>query len=176
MNQKVIICFFSFFIFPFNSSFAADPSSANFSAAESYFPSARGDAQSSSYKIGEGGIDTFQKGTLASTNYGVEGKIGISGTEQLPYITAIAPAPVGKFLEDENASFTVTASTPDSDSLQYRVRQDGTSKAGPQSSSTLSWALSGSDRGRHTFSFEAIDPQGTVAKSQAGYVYRRPVK
>ena len=171
-----LVLIFDFCILNFDLSFAADPASTNFSITESYFPAGRSDAQSSSYKIAEGGIDSFARAAASSTHYSVEGKAGISGTEKIPYITAISPGDLSRNYTDEAASFTVSASTPDGDALQYRVKQDGTTKAGPQSSNLLSWALGASDKGRHALSFEVIDPQGTVVKTQANYIYRRPVK
>ena len=180
-NKKILFYLFLFSCFLsivtcHTSLFAADPSSTNFQITESYLPAGRANTQSSSYKIAEGGIDPFAKAAATSTNYAIDGKTSIAGTEQIPYISSITPANYSKFFTDESASFTVAASTPDGDTLQYRAKQDGTVKAGPQTSSTLSWTLGASDQGRHALTFEVIDPQGTVLSTRADYICRRPIK
>ena len=157
-------------------SFAADPSSTNYQAAESYFSAGIGNAQSANYKIDEGNIDSYKKDSASSTNYSLQGKVGISGTAKLPVINSTTPASYAKFFSDQSASYNVSATSTDGDSLQYRAKQDGTVKAGPQSSSTLSWALGSSALGRRAHNLEVIDPDGTVVKPQAAYIYRRPVK
>ena len=158
------------------SAFAADPSSVNYQIAESYFPAAAGSAQSASYKADEGTLDYFAKQTATSTSYSLEGKVGIGGSEKIPVISSTNPSDYARFFSDQSASYTVTASTPDSDTLQYRAKQDGTIKAGPQTSSTLAWTLGTADLGRRAHHLEVIDPDGTVVKQQAAYVLRRPVK
>ena len=81
-----------------------------------------------------------------------------------------------KFFHDQSASYTVSATSQDDDTLEYRALQDSTVKAGPQASGTLSWTLGESAIGPHTMSLEAIDPQGTTLKKQEAYVVRRPTK
>ena len=177
-NKRLIrsgLMVFAFSLLSFNFVFA-DPASSNYSVAESWFPSGGGSAQSTNYKAEETTIDAFDTPILSSSNFGLEGKIGIKGTEKIPYITAVSPGNFSKHYPDETASFTVTATTPDGDTLQYSGRQNATLKDGPQSSNQLDWALTGSGIGRHVMSLEAIDPDGTVSKQQPAYIYRRPVK
>ena len=168
--------FLSFLLLPFHFAFAADPASTNFSVAESWYAAGGGNAQSTDYKVEESSIDSYGKGSLSSTHYGLEGKVGIKGTEQIPYISSITPANYSKFFTDESASFTVAASTPDGDTLQYLAKQDSTTKDGAQSSNVLTWSLSGSDLGRHVIDIQVIDPQGTTLQKQDAYVARRPTK
>ena len=131
---------------------------------------------SANYKLEEGTIDRFAKNNLASTNYKVDGKIGVSGQHDIALISAVSPGDYARYYTDQSTSFTVTAKDPDNDTLQYRAKQDGTTKAGPQASNILAWALSVSDKGRRVLSMEVIDQEGNVVKPQAMYVYRRPVK
>lgn len=155
---------------------AANPASTNYELAEGYFLSAEGNAQSAGYKIDEGRIDSFAAAAASSTNYRVDGRIGIRGTNSIPEITSISPVSPSKTYTDESASFTVTVNNFDGDSLQYQVKQDGVIKDGPQASSSLTWSLSGADQGAHTYLFEVIDPQGTVVQSQRGHSFRKPTK
>ena len=154
----------------------ADPSSANYQLGDSYFPAGSGGGSSSSYQVGESTVDYFEKSTASSTNYAVENKVGISGLQKIPVIQSVTPGDYARFYTDENASYAVSATTPDSDSLQYRAKEDAATKVAAQSSSTLAWTLAGGDKGRHTMSMEVIDPDGTVAKQQTAYIFRRPVK
>ena len=154
----------------------ADPSSANYAVAEDRFTGGGGGASSANYQVAETSMDSFGQAAMSSANYAVETKVGIAGTLNLAAINGISPSDFSKHYSDENASFTVTAVDPDSDSLQYRAKQETTTKAGPQSSGTLSWALSASDLGRHTLSFEVLDPDGTVLKKHSACVFRRPTK
>lgn len=156
--------------------FAADPSSTNYQIADSYNPAGYGSGSSASYQLAESTVDYFAKSATTSTNYSVTGKVGVSGTEKIPVIASVTPGDYARFYTDENASYAVSASTPDSDTLQYLAKQDTTTKVAAQSSSTLAWPLSGSDQGRHTMSLQVIDPDGTVVKNQPTYIYRRPTK
>ncbi len=174
LSQKIVPIFF---IYLFSSgALFADATSTNYAVKEDRFTGGGGDASSTNYQIGEMSFDPFSQAGMTSTNYAAETKVGIAGTLAISAINSITPTDYSKHYADESPSFTVSATDPDADSLQYRVKQDTTVKAGPQSSSTLNWALSTSDIGRHTFNFEVIDPDGTVLKPQAAYVYRRPTK
>lgn len=154
----------------------ADSSSANYALSEDRFTGGGGSASSANYQIAETSFEPFSGESLASTNYGVAPKTGISASTNIVNINSVSPSGFSRHYTDENASFTVTAADPDSDTLEYRAKQDTAVKAGPQASNTLTWALSGSDKGRHTMNLEVIDPDGTVIKQQAAYVFRRPVK
>jgi hypothetical protein len=156
--------------------FAADPSSTNYQIMEGFFSSGIGNATSANYKIDEGSIDSFSRAAGSSTNYAVQGKIGISGAERVAVLQSISPTNYSKIFSDESTAFTVTAVSLDSDTLEYRVKQDGVTKDGSQVSPALTWALSGSDLGRRSLLFEVIDPQGTVTQTQSMYVFRRPTK
>ncbi len=156
--------------------YAADPSSSNYQLGDSYFPAASGSGASAAYQVAESTIDYFSKSAASSANYSVESKVGISGLEKIPVIQSVTPGDYSRFYTDENASFEVTASTPDSDTLQYRAKEDNVTKVAAQNSNTLAWALGGADQGRRSMSMEVIDPDGTVSKTQASYIYRRPLK
>ena len=154
----------------------ASSSSPNYSL-ESNFPSAGGSeiATSTHYKVEEGLFDWIHQRALSSTNYGVDGSHG-SNASSIPTFDSVTPGDYGHFYASENASYAISATSPDSDPLQYEGIQDGTSKVGPQTSSTLSWGLSLPDKGRHNVKLKVIDPDGNVVKSQSMYAYRRPSK
>jgi hypothetical protein len=154
----------------------ADSSSTNYSLVEERFTGGGGNISSANYQSAETSFEPFASASPTSTNYGFETKAGIGGALNIVAINSIAPSNFYKYYSDQTASFTVTAVDPDSDSLQYRAKQDATVKDGPQASNVLDWTLSASDLGRHTLSFEVIDPDGTVLKQQYAYVVRRPVK
>ena len=166
-----------FLLYLFFASLAfADPSSTNYQIAQSYLPGAAGNPASTNYKSDESTVDYYDKSTASSTNYTMQQQVGISGLDKIPVLNSITPSDYARFFSDENASYAVSATATDGDTLEYRAKQDGTTKAGPQASSTLSWALSSADLGRHVHSLETIDPDGTVIKQQSSYIYRRPVK
>ncbi len=154
----------------------ADMQSTNYKMADAAFTSGGGNAQSSSYKVAESFLGSSGSGSLSSTNYSLQAASGISGVDRIAAIQSLSPSDYARFFSDQSASYTVTASSPDGDSLQYRAKQDGTTKVSAQSSSSLSWSLSSADLGKHSHSFDVIDPQGTVTKTQSAYVYRRPLK
>ena len=154
----------------------ADSSSANYVLAEDRFTGGGGSASSTNYQIKESSFNLFSNAAMTSTNYALETKIGISGGADIATINSVTPGDFTKLYFDQSASFTVSATSQDGEALQYRALQDATVKAGPQSSSTLSWTLTSADIGRHTISLEAIDPQGTTLKKQEAYVVRRPTK
>ncbi len=154
----------------------ADSSSASYALVEDRFTGGGGDASSTNYQIKESSFEVFSNGAMTSTNYGLETKTGISGAADIATINSITPGDLTKFYSDSNASYVVSATSQDGDSLQYSAKQDATSKVSAQSSSTLSWALATSDQGRHTMSLNVIDPQGTTLKKQEAYVVRRPTK
>ncbi|MBI4115396.1 MAG: hypothetical protein HY447_02350 [Candidatus Omnitrophica bacterium] len=164
------------FYFSISTSFA-DSSSATFRL-ESETATGGGaiSVTSTNFRTEESSLEWFSKESLASANYKMEARVGVSGTNPIPVINSIMPGDFARFYTDQSSSFTVQAKSPDSTALQYRVKQDGTVKVGPQASSTLTWPLSVSDKGRHNVTFEVIHPKGNVAKTQAEYVYRRPVK
>jgi len=171
----VLSCFLgSWFLAP--GSLIADSSSTNYGLVEDRFSGGGGGASSAGYQLAETSVEPFAAGSLTSANYGLAPKVGINAAANIVSIHSVSPSDYSRHFADENASFTVTAVDPDRDTLQYRARQDGAPKAGPQASDTLTWALGSSDLGRHTMSLEVIDPDGAVAKQQAARVYRRPVK
>ena len=147
----------------------------NYSVTEARFTGGGGDASSTNFQLTESSFDQFTSGSLTSTNYGLETKIGVGG-QGIGQIVSVTPSDFTEFYTDQNASYTVTAVSQDGDALQYLAKQDATTKVGPQSSGVLSWTLSTSDIRRHTMSLEAIDPQGTTLKKQEAYVVRRPTK
>ena len=154
----------------------ADSSSANYALAEDRFTGGGGSASSSNYQVAETSFDAFSGLGLTSTNYALDTKSGISGGADIATINSVTPSDFAKFYSDQSASYVVNAVSQDGDALQYRATQDSTVKVGPQSSATLSWALTSSDIGRHTISLEVIDPQGTTLKKQEVYVVRSPTK
>lgn len=153
-----------------------DITSSQYSIAESQISGGGGIGQSSSYAVQNGRVTHMNSGTQSSTNYQMNAGAGMDLGNKLPVLQSASPADLARFFTDQQASFSVTALSSDGDSLQYKALQDTTVKAGPQSSSSLSWSLSAADKGRRTVSFEVIDPQGTVSKSQYFYAFRRPVK
>lgn len=156
----------------------ADSSSANYKV-DSDFVSAGGEktVNGTSYKVEESSLDNFSKDTATSANYKAEGRIAPSALQAVPPdLNSITPGNFAKFFTDESASFTVSASSPEGASLQYKGREGATTKTGPQTSNLLSWLLSVSDKGRHTYNFDVIDSDATTTKPQAAYIYRRPVK
>lgn len=155
----------------------ADLQSTNYTV-QSSLPTGGGSVSvtSTNYKVEEGSIDWVTKADLSSANYKADSNIGIAGLLPIAVIQSTSPSDFAKFYTDQSASITVSATTPDNDPLQYQANQDGTLKAGPQASSTLSWALGVSDKGRHRIDLSVIDPDGTVTKTESMYVYRRPVK
>lgn len=154
----------------------ADTSSTNYALTEDRFTGGSGSASSANYQIAESSFDSFANAAMSSTNYAVEEKVGISGGKGIATINSISPSNLSKIYSDGNASFVMGAVSQDGDILQYEAKQDSTVKAGPQASSTLTWALSTSDQGRHTMTFQAIDPDGTALTKQDAYVVRRPTK
>jgi len=131
---------------------------------------------SAAYKIEEAGIDWIGKVDLTGANYRVDATIGIYGNEPIAIISSTTPGNFSKFYTDQSASFTVNASSPDGDPLTYEAKQDSVSKAGPQTSNILSWALGAADKGRRNLDLIVSEQHGTVVNQQAMYVYRRPVK
>ncbi len=154
----------------------ADSSSVNYALAADRFTGGGGSASSTNYQIAETSLEFFAGDAASSTNYGVTPKAGINPATNIVSINSVSPTDYSRHYHDENATFTVTAVDPDSDSLQYRAKQGTTVKDGPQASNELSWALSSSDIGRHTMNLEVIDPDGTVIKPQQAYVFRSPTK
>lgn len=154
----------------------ADSSSANYALTEDRFTGGGGSATSANYQIAESSFNSFGNAAMSSTNYALETKVGISGGAGIATINSISPADYVKFFSDENASYTVSAVSQDGDTLQFGAKQDVTTKVSAQASNTVTWALSGSDLGRHTNTLQAIDPNGTAIKKQEAFVVRRPTK
>jgi hypothetical protein len=154
----------------------ADSSSTNYALVEDRFTGGGGNASSANYQVAETSFNPFSGSALASTNYALETKFGISGGMNVATVNSIAPGDYAKFFHDQSASYIMSATSQDGDTLQYRALQDSTVKAGPQAFGTLSWSLSAADIGRHAINLEAIDPQGTTLKRQQAYVVRRPAK
>ena len=154
----------------------ADSSSANYVLVEDRFTGGGGSASSAGYQIVETSFTQFSGSGMTSANYASETKTGISGGTDIASIQSISPGDMTKFYWDANASYTVSAISQDGDTLQYAAKQDSTTKVSNQSSSTLSWALSSADQGRHTVSLQVVDPQGTTLKKQETYMVRRPTK
>ena len=143
---------------------------------EGRFTGGSGDASSTNYQAVETSFDQFSGGSVTSTNYALENKAGILGSVDVASVNSVSPSDFARLYTDQNASYTITAVSPDGDTLQYSAKQDSTTKVSPQSSSTVSWTLSSSDIGRHTMSLEVTDPQGMTLKKQEAYVVRRPTK
>ncbi|MBI3317274.1 MAG: hypothetical protein HYZ85_04650 [Candidatus Omnitrophica bacterium] len=171
----LLICIFDFYFLTFDFAFA-DSSSASYKL---QFDANSGGSEllltSTNYKLEDGTLDFHHRADLSSTNYAAHGRFGIS-VAPVVEIQSVTPGSFSRFFTDESTSYVVTADDPDSDTLQYQAKQDAATKDGPQASSTLTWALSGSDSGRHTVSNEVIDPDGTVRVEQAMYAFRRPTK
>ncbi len=160
----------------FQSMALADSSSTNYALSEDRFTGGGGNASSTNYQIAETAFEIFSGENQSSTNYAVGPKVGINDSHNIVNINSVSPSNYSRHYSDENASFTVTAVDPDSDTLQYRAKQDTTTKVSAQSSNVLTWALSSSDIGRHIMNIEVIDPDGNVIKPQPAYVFRRPTK
>lgn len=175
-TNRVIVLLSALFFVAMNPFCFADITSSSYKICQSELTSGGGSGSSSSYQLSESAVRPIAGGSLSSANYSVEGKSGISSNINIPTIQSITPAGMARFYTDQSASFSVQATTPDSAPLQYQVKQDTTVKAGPQSSSTLTWALGSSDKGRHTIPVSAIGPDGTTSTNQNAYFYRRPVK
>ena len=167
-----LVCSFSFLSLPAS----ADSASTNYALVEDQFTGGGGSASSANYQVAETSFASFAGEAMSSTNYGLASKVGIAGAAPIAAINSVSPANFSKHYSDENASFTVTAVDPDSDSLQYQATQDSTTKVPAQSSNVLSWALGSLDIGRRLIQLHVIDPDGTVVTRQSAYVYRRPVK
>lgn len=153
----------------------ADTSSTNYAIVEDRFTGGGGDATSTNYAL-EGTSFDFFGGDLSSANYGIETKAGISNGFGIAVIGSVSPANFSKFYSDGNASYTITAVSEDSDTLQYGALQDSSTAVSAQASSAVTWALSGADLGRHTITLQAIDPDGTTITKRDAYVARRPTK
>ena len=160
----------------FNTCAYAASSSTNYSLADDSFGGGQGSSQSASYMLERSSFGSFSGTSSSSANYRSDAGLAAFGAQKIPSIQSITPTDYSRFYSDQSASFTVQAVTPDGDTLQYRAKQSGTTKAGPQTSSTLAWTLSSADLGRRALSFEVIDPDGTVLRNASTYVYRRPVK
>jgi len=132
--------------------------------------------ESANYEIERGRIGLFPRTEADSTNYTAQNGDGVSLSYLIPEITAVSPGNYGKYYSDESPAYTVTAVSPDQETLSYQARMDGTVADGPQASNELSWALSAGDVGRHTLALEASDPSGSAAMARIIYVFRRPVK
>lgn len=148
---------------------------ATYVVSEGRFTGGGGDATSINYQLTESSFESFSSVPLTSINYAAEGKVGIGGAG-IGTINSVTPADFTKYFHDQSASYVVSATSQDGDTLQYKASQDATVKAGPQASGTLGWTFSAADIGRHTVSLEVIDPQGTTLKKQEVYVVRRPTK
>jgi hypothetical protein len=154
----------------------ADLSSANYRA-DLKETAGGGSSSSASYALSQGEVDWSKKDLVTSANYKAQGQIALGASDLLvPEIQSVNPGNLSRFFTDQNASYTVTASDPDSDTLQYQARQDGTVKVAFQASNALSYALAAGDKGRHKVKFEVQDNDGTVALEQDSYFFRRPVK
>ncbi len=155
----------------------ADASSTNFALEGEYQSSgALLSAASTNYALEESALDFNAKDNLSSTNYALEGSVGY-GQSLVPIISSVSPGDFSKYFTDESPSFTVTATDPDSDSLEYQLKMDGTVKDAFQASNVLTFALSSSDRGRRSFAFEVRDSSdGTVSQNQSSYIFRRPIR
>ncbi|MFH0985802.1 MAG: hypothetical protein V1882_09765 [Candidatus Omnitrophota bacterium] len=140
------------------------------------FTSGNGNESSTSYQIEHSSVDTFSQVALSSTNYQLGSGAEAAATVNVSEIRSVSPGDHAKFYSDSTSDYTVTAFDPDNDSIQYRAKQDGTVKDGPQAGNDLSWALSDSDLGRKNIELAVVDPDGTIVKNQSAYIVRRPVK
>ena len=131
---------------------------------------------STNYKVDSGVIDDVAKTAATSTNYALEGKVGIDGQNPVPVINSITPGDFARNYTDESPSFTVSATSPDSETISYEAKQDGTTKDGPQTTNPLTWALVTGDKGRRVITFNVSDATGVARKDQSLYAYRRPTK
>ena len=154
----------------------SDTSSTNYTLVEYRFTGGGGNASSTNYQVADSSFGNFSQSAMTSTNYALEAGAGISSGAGIGSINSVSPGDHSKFYSDGNASYTVSAVSQDGDTLQYSAKQDATTKVSAQASSTVSWALSTSDQGRHTMGLSVIDPQGTALKKQEAYVVRRPTK
>jgi hypothetical protein len=176
MKKTVFLLSLLLVSFFFASVSFADLDSTNYKITQSNFSGGTENLGSTNYSVKEGILDFFTKENITSTNYQTEGTVGIEGQNAISVVSTVTPADYARFYTDESASFTVTAVDPDSDTLEYQARQDGTIKAGPQSSNVLTWTLGSSDKGRHEILLEVLDPDGTVSAVRRTYIFRRPVK
>ncbi len=151
-----------------NGKFVIDPGL--FSAGDSLLLS------SSSYQLEEGTFEGLYQQNLTGPKLKLESSVGINGIQSLPKIIAIIPGDYSRFFTDEQATFSVLASTPERETLQYFAKQDGILKKGPQTNGSFSWGLLPADKGRHALSFEVRGSEGTVLMTQNMRAYRRTIK
>lgn len=164
------------FLILITASVQADSSSGSYQITQDYISAAGGNAQSANYQISEGHLAPYSFAASSSSNFSLQGSSGGAGIDGLPEIQSVTPGNPSRFYTDQSASYQVQVMNYDGDTLQYQAKEDGVLKIGPQPSSTLSWSLSSANKGKHSYSFEVIDPQGTVIQTQSGYIFRRPVK
>jgi len=154
----------------------ADLSSTNFQITESGFSGGGSDTASSSYKLDEGSIDFVAKDPMTSTNYNVEGQVGVSHALKLPVIQSVTPGPYAKFFTDEMPSYTVSAQNLGTGNLDYQIKEGSTVKAAWQASNSLSYSVSSPDKGRHELAFMVRNLDGTTLTTKSQYLFRRPNK
>jgi len=156
------------------SSFAS-PSSTNYGISNFIQSGGGGDTTSTNYQIKEGRIVLGETLSLSSTNYEIEA-VEVSITGRLATVDSVTPGDLSPIYYEDNISYTVTATDPDGDTLQYAAEQDATSKVTTQSSNVLPWTLTVTDFGRHTANLDVIDPDGTVTRQQDFFVVHTPAK
>lgn len=155
----------------------AELSSTSYKVSESFFSGGGGnDITSSSYKLDEGSIDSASKEAMTSSNYDVAGLIGASGGISVPVIQSVTPGPLSRFFTDESPSYTVTAQNPGTGTLDYQLKEGSTVKVDWQSSSALSYSISGTDKGRHDLSYLVRNGTGNTLAVKSQYLFRRPTK
>lgn len=159
----------------FPASARSDVASTNYSISGE-FSFGTGNESSANYQVADSALDVFLQVPLSSANYQLGSRAEAFSATGLAGINSIAPSNFPKFYSDSTANYTVNATDPDNDSLQYRAKQDGTLKDGPQAGNELSWALSDNDLGRRNVELAVMDADGTVVKNQSAYIVKRPVK
>lgn len=151
-------------------------SSTNYQVQNEIFSGGAGNGSSTSYGVANARLENYAWNTHSSTNYEVQAGNANSLAGKIPSIQSVTPGQMAKHFEDDSPTYTVTAISPDDDTLQYRLLVDSTEEVAEQSSNSLNWLLSTADVGRHTVAIEVIDPDGTVTRNQDMYVFRRPMK
>lgn len=153
----------------------ASSTSTNFAVSNFSVSSGGGNIASTNYEIKNARVSPFDVSSVSSANYAIEESVS-SLTGRIATVNSVTPQNLVFVPHEDNASFIVAATDPDGDTLQYAAKQGATTKVSAQSSNTLAWTLGSSDFGRHTGSFDVIDPDGTVTHQQDYFVIHTPVK
>lgn len=157
----------------------ADLSSPSYKISREWISGGGGEeVSSSSFKVLEGSIDSAAQALMSGTSYRIQSQIGLKdGIPPMPpQIDAVSPGNLSRFFMDETASYTVQATDPTGENLEYQLKAGQTVKTLWQASPALSYGLTAQDKGRHRLSFEVRNSEGTTVMAQDQYIFRRPAR